>query len=126
MAKAGYGATLLRVTLGLLFIVPGLGKLMGPEMITGMLGDIGFPAPAFFAWVLLLSEILFGLAILLGWKLQYTVWPLVVILAVALLTVHLKTLGDPMGRVNVLFHLAGLAGLISLYLTGPGEYAIGA
>ena len=119
-----YGASLLRLTLGLLFVVAGIGKLLDPEGISGMLGSLGFPAPTFFAWLLLLSEIVFGLAVLVGWKLNYTVWPLVVIMVVALVLVHLKTLGDPMGRVNVLFHLVGLACLLSLYFTGPGEYAV--
>lgn len=118
-----YGASLLRLTLGLLFVVAGIGKLLNPDGISGMLGGLGFPAPTFFAWLLLLSEIVFGLAVLVGWKLNYAVWPLVVILVVALLTVHLKTLGDPMGTINVLFHLVGLAGLLSLYFTGPGAWA---
>jgi len=45
--NAQYGATILRVILGILFIVPGISKLMNPGMITGMLGDLGFPAAAF-------------------------------------------------------------------------------
>ena len=43
-----YGLTLLRVVLGLLFIVPGVSKLLNPSGPTGMLTGLGFPAPAFF------------------------------------------------------------------------------
>ena len=61
-----YGPTLLRVVLGLLFIIPGLGKLVNPAMIIGMLGQLGFPAATLLGWVLLLSEIVFGAAVLTG------------------------------------------------------------
>ncbi len=122
--KSDYGPTVLRVALGLLFILPGLGKLSNPAMIVGMLGELGFPAAAFFGWVLLLSEIVFGAAVLVGWKTRYTVWPLAVVLAVATLIVGLPALGSsPMAMVNVLFHLLGIAALASIYLTGPGAYA---
>lgn len=121
--NAEYGPAVLRVFLGLLFIVPGLGKLMDPTPITGMLGTLGFPAAGFFAWLLLLSEIVFGLAVLLGWKLEWTVWPLVLVLLVATVMVAIPNMnGNP---VTVLFHLVGIAGLVSLSLTGPGKYAVG-
>lgn len=120
-----YAATGLRVFVGLLFIIPGANKLMNPAMITGMLGGLGFPAAGFFAWVLLLSEISFGAAVLLGWKLEYTVWPLVAVLGVAVLTVHIPALGSsPMATVTVLWHLMGLSALVSLFLSGPGEHAV--
>src|SRR3989338_10219195 len=86
---ASYGAAVLRIALGLLFVLPGLGKLMNPAMIAGMLGGLGFPAPAFFGWLLLLSEIVFGALLIVGWKVKYAIWPLVIVLFVATLTVHL-------------------------------------
>ncbi|MEK6951024.1 MAG: DoxX family protein [Nanoarchaeota archaeon] len=120
-----YGPTILRVVLGLLFILPGLNKLANPGMIIGMLGQLGFPAAGLFGWILLLSEILFGAAVLVGWKLRYTVWPLVVVLAVATLLVGLPALAkDPMAMINISFHLLGIAALISLYLTGAGAMAV--
>ena len=120
-----YGPTILRVILGLLFILPGLNKLANPGMIIGMLGQLGFPAAAFWGWVLLLSEIVFGIAVLVGWKLRYTVWPLAVVLVVATLVVGFPALGkDPLAMINVSFHLLGIAALISLYLAGPGAMAV--
>lgn len=74
-----------RILLGLLMLVPGLMKLlvMGPSAVVGMLSGFGFPLAGFFAWVLILSEIVFGIAILANWKLKYTVWPPIVIMLVA-------------------------------------------
>ncbi len=119
-----YGPALLRLTLGLLFIIPGLSKLSNPGMIIGMLQQMGFFTPAFWGWILLLSEIVFGGAVLAGWKLKYTVWPLVIVLAVATALVSVPALGkDPMAMINISFHLLGIAALISLFFTGPGAYA---
>lgn len=121
-----YGPTILRVFLGLLFIIPGFSKLMNPGMITGMLGQLGFPIAGFFAWLLLLSEIVFGAALLLGYKVKYAVWPLALVLVIATVTVHLPSMAqNPMGVVNVLFHLAAIAGLVNLFLVGPGALGVG-
>ena len=80
-----------RILLGLLMLIPGLFKLFsfGPEGVSGMLSGLGFPAPMFFAWILILSEILFGLAIIAKYKLEYTVIPPIIILLVASFTAHL-------------------------------------
>ena len=80
-----------QVLLGLVMLVPGLLKLfvMGPSVVVSMLSGIGFPAPTFFAWLLILSEIGFGAAVLLGWKLQYTTIVPAIILVVAGLTVYM-------------------------------------
>lgn len=74
-----------RILLGLLMLVPGVIKLFifKPAGVTQMLSGLGFPIPGFFAWILILSEIIFGLAILANWKLEYTAWPPVIILVIA-------------------------------------------
>lgn len=96
--------TINRILLGLVMLVPGLYKLYG--MVTGnpfavsMLSGLGFPAPTFFAWILILSEIIFGVAILANYKLKYTVWPPIIILVVAAFTVWLTNVAQ------ILVHLA--------------------
>lgn len=94
-----------RILLGLVMLVPGLFKLAAMlevvEMdVVGMLSGFGFPAPVFFAWLLLLVEILFGLAILANWKLKYTVWPPIVVLVLAAFTANLTNI------TQILVHLA--------------------
>ncbi|RMD67595.1 DoxX family protein [Candidatus Pacearchaeota archaeon] len=78
------------ILLGLLMLIPGLIKLflMGPAAITQMLTGLGVPAPQFFAWVLILSEIVFGVLILAKWKLEYTTWVPIIILLVAAFTFY--------------------------------------
>jgi len=122
---SNYSPTMLRAILGPLFILPGIMKLMNPAMISGMLGSMGFPAPTLFAWILIISEIGFGLAVLAGFKIKYTVWPLVVILLVATALVFAPMIGtDPSAPGQVLFHLLGIAALVSLFFTGAGKIAV--
>ena len=117
-----YGPILLRLALGMLFVVMGVKKLLNPAMIIGMLGNLGFPAPTFFGWLLLLSELVFGVAVLIGWKVKYTVWPLVIVLVVATVLVVLPESGQD--QLSLLFHILGIAALISLSLTGPGALSV--
>ena len=87
-----------------------------------MLTNLGFPAPAFFAWLLLLSELIFGISVLVGWKVKYTVWPLVIVMLVATWTVVIPNMEG--SYVSLMFHLITAAGLVSIYLTGPGAMAV--
>ena len=124
--KENYGSFILRLGLGILFFIPGLQKLANPGMIIGMLGGMGIPLAALMGWLVILSEIVFGATILAGYKLKVTVWPLVVILIVALITVHIPAWisGAPMALISVLFHLLAIARLVSLYYSGAGAYAV--
>ena len=116
------GHTLIRVTIGLLFFIMGIGKIQDTSGIIGMLTGLGFPAPAFFGWVLLLSEIIFGALVFVGYKVKWTAWPLAIVLGVAWLTVTLPNNGisSPLS----FFHLIGISGLITIALTGPGKWAL--
>ena len=119
-----YSITFMRVLLGLLFLIPGISKLMNPDMIIGMLGGLGFPSAALFGWILILSEIVFGIALVIGFKVKYAVWPLIIILAVAILTVHIKDVENPMMMIDILFRLGAIAGLNLLRYTGNGSLAV--
>ncbi len=79
-----------RILLGLVMLVPGLLKLfvIGPSAVSGMLAGLGFPAAMFFTWLLIVFEIGSGLAVLIGWKLEYTAVPPAVILVIAGLLVY--------------------------------------
>lgn len=118
-----YGTTFLRTMLGLLFIVPGIMKIMNISMPTAMLDAIGFPAAGMFAWILAISELIFGTAMILGYKVKYAAWPLVIILVTATITVHIPST-DPMKWMDVLFHLVAIAGLVLLTKCGPGMWAL--
>ena len=68
---APYGALSLRVALGVMFIAHAYLKLVifTPAGFTGFLGQVGLPG--FFAWPIMLAELLGGLAILVGFYGRY-------------------------------------------------------
>lgn len=115
-----------RIILGILFLGAGLMKLMKPDQIIGMLGGMGFPTPAFFGWLVLLSEVIFGLALLVGFRVKYTVWPLIIILIVAILTVWLPAVMKDFGMNfgNILWHVLGIVVLLEIGFAGPGDFAV--
>ena len=55
-SNKGYGLAILRITIGFLFLLPGIMKFMDPAGIIRMLTDLSFPAPSFLAWILLLKS----------------------------------------------------------------------
>ncbi len=116
-----YAPSVLRLGLGLLFVIPGLDKLFGMlgggHMLAGMIG-------AGLTWIVLLAEIVFGAALLAGWKTKYTVWPLIVIMVVATVMMVIPNLSQPMGMINLLFHILAITGLVSVYFSGPGAVAV--
>jgi len=113
-----YGPFVLRLGIGGLFLAVGLMKLMDPSMPTGMLEKLGFPLPMFWAWVLILSEVLGGAALLAGFKLKYATVPLAIILLVAAVT---NPMGSQMGPMK---DVVLMLGAISLWFSGPGAWAI--
>ena len=125
MKNKNYGQGLIRIVVGLLFFLIGIIKLTNPSGIIDGLSALGLPAPAFFGWLMLLVEIVFGLSVLLGWKVRYTVWPLVVIIIAAILIVWLPRAFDIPSISTFFLHLLALASLISLFLHGPGAWSIG-
>lgn len=94
---------------------------MNPEGVVGMLTGIGFIVPTFFAWILILSELIFGVLVFVGYKTKYTAWYLAFIMLVAETTVV-----APSGfwGSNSFFHLITIAGLATIALTGPGKWAL--
>ncbi|MEK6843951.1 MAG: DoxX family protein, partial [Nanoarchaeota archaeon] len=74
------------------------------------------------AWILILSEAIFGALILVGYKVKYTAWPLAFVLLIAEILVVIPNGG--IGSSNSFFHLIGIAGLITIALTGPGKWAL--
>lgn len=124
--KKHYGPMLIRFGIGLIFIVTGLLKFINPPAIIGMLDELGFPAATFLGWLLLLSEIVLGIAIFIGYKVKYFIWPLILVLVIAILTVHLPNIknGIPMAEIMLLFHILGITALLSLFYTGCGAMSV--
>lgn len=80
-----------KALLGLLMLVPGLMKLFSLTSTAEMLSKITLfsSAPLFWTWILVMSEITFGFAILVDYKLKYSIIPPITILLLGILIVHI-------------------------------------
>jgi putative oxidoreductase len=68
----------------------GFAKLSrGPETFAAILHTMGVPAPHLMAWLTILTELIGGLAVLLGAFVPLVSLPMAAVLLVAMLTVHL-------------------------------------
>jgi putative oxidoreductase len=127
----------LRLIVGFGFMEHGFAKLSkGPETFAAILHALAVPAPHFMAWVTILTEMLGGLAILLGAFVSLVSLPMSALLLVAIFTVHLPygfssiklmavtatgaQFGPPGYECNLLY----LACLVALVLGGSGPLAI--
>jgi putative oxidoreductase len=80
----------LRLIVGYGFMEHGYAKLSrGPEVFAAILHTIGVPAPHLMAWLTILTELIGGLAVLLGAFVPLVSLPMAAVLVVAMLTVHL-------------------------------------
>lgn len=115
----GIALLLLRVGVGLVFIVAGWGKLTGIEGVQGFFGNLGIPLPALMAWVVAIVEFFGGLMVLLGAWARIPNLLLAFIMVVALLTTKLD--GDfSSARVDLLLLFMTTA----LAILGSGKYSV--
>lgn len=121
----GWGLTILRVVVGMVFVVHGLQKLlvMGFGGVAGFLDSLGVPAPGLFAVIVILVELLGGLALILGLLTRLAAILLAVDMLVAILTVHLPN-GFFANEGGYEFPLVLLAACTALAVAGAGEAAL--
>lgn len=112
---------LLRIGVGVIFIVAGWGKLTGIEGTQGFFGNLGIPLPGLMAWVVAIIEFFGGLMVLIGAYIRIPTLLMAIIMIVALLTTKLG--GEfSAARVDLLLMLMSS----SLFILGSGKYSIDA
>ena len=110
---------LLRIGVGVIFIVAGWGKLTGIEGVQGFFADIGIPLAGLMAWVVALVEFAGGIMVLLGAYIRVPAILLAIIMVVAILTTKL---GQDFSayRLDMMLLFASAA----LALIGSGGYSV--
>ena len=134
---APYAAIPLRLIVGYGFLAHGLAKWRkGPEAFAAILHAIGVPAPQLVAWLTIATEILSGIAILIGAFVSLVGIPAIALLAVAIFTVHLpygfssiKLLSVSNGRAQFgppgyECDLLYIACIVTLALFGPTPWSV--
>ena len=127
----------LRLIVGYGFMQHGFAKLSrGPDAFAAILQGVGVPAPHLMAWLTIFTELLGGLAVLLGAFVTIISVPMTAVLLVAMFRVHLqygfssiKLLAvtatgakfGPVGYEVILLYIACLAALV---IGGSGPFAV--
>jgi len=127
----------LRLIVGFGFMQHGFAKLSrGPEAFISILQAMGVPAPHFVAWLTIATELLGGLAVLLGAFVTIVSVPMTAVLLTALFKVHLPygfssikliaftAAGAKFGPVGFEIILLYVACLAALVIGGSGPFAI--
>jgi putative oxidoreductase len=136
---ARYSALPLRLIVGYGFLQHGMAKWSkGPDTFAAILHATGVPVPHLMAWLTIGTEILGGIAILLGAFIWLVSVPTVILLVVAIVTVHLPygfssiklmsvaaghaQFGPPGYECDLLY----IACIVALVLSGPSPWSIDA
>lgn len=113
------GLLVLRMCVGSIFIYAGWNKFADIETTTAMFDSFGFAAPWFFAYLVSLTELISGTAVLLGILTRDFALVLAFIMLVALLVVHL---GQDFARAQLPLALFGAT--LGLWGAGGGDWQI--
>jgi putative oxidoreductase len=112
-----------RTTLGVLFVSTGWGKVHSLDKVTAFFTELQIPAPAFHAVLVSYVELIGGALLVLGLTSRLAAVPLIVSMAVAILTAqreNLHGLPDLFGLVEWTY----LALLLWVALAGPGKVSL--
>lgn len=126
----------LRLIVGLGFVEHGCAKLSrGPDGFIAILQAIGMPFADLLGWATIIVEIVGGLLILAGAFVPVAAAPMIVVLLVAIFTVHLPNgfssiklvsydtaahFGQPGYETDLLY----IAGLLALCIGGAGPFSV--
>jgi putative oxidoreductase len=139
-ARMAPWATLpLRLIVGYGFLAHGVAKIVkGPENFALILKALGTPMPELSAWLTIFFELLCGFAVLAGAFVPLLSIPMVVILLVAIFTVHLpygfssiklmsvSAAGAHFGQPGYETDLLYIAGIAALVMYGSGPWSLDA
>jgi putative oxidoreductase len=116
---------MLRIYVGLVFLIHGWQKLfsMGPKLTTAVFTQIGIPAPALSAWLVIFAEFACGLALIVGFLTRLAAIPIVIDMLGAIVFVHIKK-GFFIQNNGAEYPLMLLVAGLTLMIAGPGAFAI--
>jgi putative oxidoreductase len=127
----------LRLIAGYGFIAHGVAKILkDPDHFAAILHALGVPAPHLMAWATIAVELLGGALILAGAFVPVAVIPMIVVLLVAIFTVHLPfgftsiklmdvtSAGPQFGRPGYETDLLYVACLVALVFGGSGPLSV--
>jgi len=125
-ALAPYALTIMRVLVGITFLLMGLPKLGNPGGFTGFLTSLGIPLPGFFALIVIALEVGGGLLLIAGLATRWVSLLYIIEMTVTTLLVKLPRIGfiAPQGQPGVGAELDLLLLACALVLLTHGSGAL--
>lgn len=120
--KNDWALFLIRLVLGLVFVVHGYQKLTGLDGTTSFFSSIGIPLAGFSAGLVGAIELLAGLFLILGLWTKISAILIAIIMLVAILVVHLKNGFTGQGAIE--FPLMNMVTAIAIAMIGSGNLKI--
>ena len=119
----------LRMVVGVIMAAHGAQKVFGVfggsgmEGFSGVVGNLGFAPPLVWAWIAALSELVFGIFLVLGILPRVSAAGIASVVLVAILKIHGPN-GFFMAKGGYEYPLLILASCVSLMLTGAGKLSV--
>lgn len=123
-ASARYGLAILRIVLGIAFVVHGWVKWQDIGGIQGFFGSVGIPAPGFMAYVVATVELLGGLCLIAGFLTQIASILLFCVMLGAIFFVQLSRPLIEGGGISWEKEAVFAAAALCLFLAGPGAWSV--
>ena len=119
-----------RVAIAVMFLIPGISKLMATAGTAGYFAKLGFPMPEVMVWVSIVIEIGGAALLILGWQTRRVAWLLILFIVIATGMAHRFwefAEAQRSGQMNYfLKNLAVIGGLLYVAAFGPGALSMDA
>lgn len=118
-----WGPLVARVFLAALFIILGVGKMMGFAGVVGMIGSAGLPMPSVLAVLTIFIEVVGGLMLLVGFMGRIAAKSLFLFTLAATLAFH-TNISDQLQLTMALKNLSIMGGLLMVMVHGTGPMSM--
>jgi putative oxidoreductase len=118
-----------RILIAALFLVAGVGKIMGFAGTAGYMAKLGFPVPEVMTAMAIVVEAGGAILLIVGWKTRWVAWALAIFTVIATLAAHrfweIPDAAQMMNqRIHFLKNLAIIGGLLFVATFGPGSISV--
>ena len=118
-----YAVPLGRLLLASLFVWAGFGKLMNPSGVAEYFAHVNIPAPNVTVWLVIIIELVGGLAILAGFMTRWVALALAIFCLITGFAVHLPV-GDQPNMINFFKNLTMAGGFLYVFAFGAGIWSV--